>query len=149
MKDNYEICDMNCDIVSDIIYNLCDTIGDERCDEMCTCIFCRCESFHLPSSHSQDIIMIGAGSGLAPFRSFWQHKQYLAAHPSSDADSLRFSQGGGMFYLFQGFRSRSQALHRSELNDIVADRTIEARFTAFSREKHITKVSLTHIVVSA
>jgi len=98
----------------------------------------RVESFHMPSP-SQDIIMIGAGSGLAPFRSFWQHKQYVAANPGSDPESLKFSQGGGMVYLFQGFRTRSQTLHRNELNDAVADRTIEARFTSFSREKHIAK----------
>lgn len=40
----------------------------------------RCAGFHMPTPISQDIIMIGAGSGLAPFRSFWQHRAELTAN---------------------------------------------------------------------
>jgi hypothetical protein len=31
-------------------------------------------SFHMPESVSMPIIMIGVGSGIAPFRAFWQHR---------------------------------------------------------------------------
>lgn len=96
----------------------------------------------MPTSPSHDIIMIGAGSGVAPFRGFWQHKQFLNADPTSDSESLRFSSssGGGNIYLFQGFRTKSTALHRAEVNKMVTDGTIAGRYTAFSREKHTAKV---------
>jgi hypothetical protein len=30
--------------------------------------------FHMPESVATPIIMIGVGSGIAPFRAFWQHR---------------------------------------------------------------------------
>ena len=43
-------------------------------------------------------------------------------------------------YLFQGCKTRSLLLHRDEINKAITERTIEARFTAYSREQHIVKV---------
>lgn len=34
-------------------------------------------SFHLPKDPTKPIILIGPGTGIAPYRAFWQHWDYL------------------------------------------------------------------------
>uniref|UniRef100_A0A674D0Y6 Nitric oxide synthase n=1 Tax=Salmo trutta TaxID=8032 RepID=A0A674D0Y6_SALTR len=46
--------------------------------------------FHLPAEPSTPVILVGAGSGIAPFRSFWQHRLHDMKHPGSLPMSLVF-----------------------------------------------------------
>ena len=36
----------------------------------------RAHTFHMPEDGAAAVIMVGPGTGIAPFRSFWQQRQY-------------------------------------------------------------------------
>ena len=36
----------------------------------------RAQSFHMPGDYTVPIVMVGAGSGIAPLRGFWQQRQH-------------------------------------------------------------------------
>ena len=37
----------------------------------------RANNFHIPTNPNEDVLMVGPGTGIAPFRSFWQQREYL------------------------------------------------------------------------
>ena len=96
----------------------------------------RASSFYLPQDKSTPLIMIGPGTGIAPFRSFWQQAEYEHMQKLKDSEQpLR------NLNLYFGCRN-------SELDDIYADETeillkkkiLGSVRTAYSREKTIPKV---------
>lgn len=72
------------------------------------------------------IIMVGPGTGLAPFRGFLQERQYQRVTENKQV---------GDSHLFYGCRKSSEDfLYREELEAFVADGTCTL-YTAFSREQ--------------
>ena len=70
--------------------------------------------FHLPVNSSRPIIMVGSGSGIAPFRGFWQQR-YRDFENGKDV---------GQTILYFGCRKQSMNLFEDEINDIRNNRSV-------------------------
>ncbi|KAE8901274.1 Methionine synthase reductase [Phytophthora fragariae] len=95
------------------------------------------QDFHLPGSAQSPMLLIGPGTGVAPFMGFLQHRHIEV----KTADSTR-----GDSYLFFGCRRQSEDwLFREKMHEYVANGTLTKLFTAFSRdqdEKHYVQHDL-------
>jgi len=89
-------------------------------------LFVRKSQFRLPKSLSAPLIMVGPGTGIAPFRGFIHHRKYLR----EDNETKR-----GEAMLFFGCRERvKDYLYESELNEVASAGHLSL-FVAFSREQ--------------
>ncbi|NXV63664.1 NOS3 protein, partial [Molothrus ater] len=83
-------------------------------------------SFRLPPAPDTPCILVGPGTGVAPFRSFWQHRLQL----------LR-AGGGPLGPMVLVFGCRSSALdhiYREEMEEARQQGALSQVLTAFSRE---------------
>ncbi|XP_063238129.1 nitric oxide synthase, salivary gland [Bacillus rossius redtenbacheri] len=90
-------------------------------------------SFHMPADISRPLIMVGPGTGVAPFRGFWQHRKF-------QMESLR--QGGqqaGSMWLFFGCRGEALDLYRAEKEVAVKEAVLDQTFLALSRQPSVPK----------
>lgn len=101
----------------------------DRSPESCIPCFVRpAPSFRLPDDSSVPIILIGAGSGIAPFRSFWQERDVMASQKG--IDSL------GKCILFFGCRSKNvDYLYQEEHSQLLRRGNLHQVFLALSREE--------------
>lgn len=76
--------------------------------------------FQLPPSTTVPVAMFAGGSGIAPFRGFWQ---------------ARSQTGIGRNILFLGVQSRDKFVHERELRGLVQQGALELH-TAFSRDRN-------------
>ncbi|EDV20662.1 uncharacterized protein TRIADDRAFT_31504 [Trichoplax adhaerens] len=82
-------------------------------------------SFQMPSNNSIPIIMVGPGTGIAPFRSFWQQRAI-----EEDNSSNNF----GDMVLYFGCRTPvKDDIYREELEDCVNKKVIKEVYKAYSR----------------
>eukprot|EP00890_Picochlorum_soloecismus_P000252 jgi/Picsp_1/1227/NSC_04708-R1_nadph-cytochrome p450 reductase len=88
-------------------------------------VFLRGSSFKLPENLKSPVIMVGPGTGLAPFRGFIQDRQ---------ADASQGKElGPGILYF--GCRNRNQDyIYQKELEDASKDGSLTRLDVAFSRE---------------
>ncbi|XP_047505160.1 nitric oxide synthase-like protein isoform X1 [Pieris napi] len=90
------------------------------------------QNFHLPQDLSVPLILIGPGTGIAPFRGFWHHRRALL--------NSRTRANAGAVWLFFGCRTKTMDLYREEKEQAVKDGVLSKVFLALSREKNIPKM---------
>ncbi|XP_065650917.1 nitric oxide synthase 1-like [Hydra vulgaris] len=89
------------------------------------CFVMKTPTFRLPSSRSTPIIMVGSGTGIAPFRSFWQQRQYDRLHQNE----VEF----GEMFLFYGCRNIFENIFSRELEDAKSQDALTEVFVGYSR----------------
>lgn len=91
----------------------------------------RAPSFYLPIDHTKPVILVGPGTGIAPFRAFWQQRfvQMKNKH-----------QKYGKMWLFFGCRTKDVDLYTEEKDEMLKMGVIDRVFLALSREPNIPKV---------
>lgn len=97
-------------------------LADLRPGQLAEVSIVRNESFRLPKNPSTPVIMIGPGTGLAPFRGFLQELNSEAAEQREHRQAM----------LFFGCRNENDYLYRSELELSESSSSIELH-VAFSR----------------
>lgn len=99
----------------------------------------RAPSFRLPDDKTLPIIMVGAGTGIAPFRSFWQERKI-------DMEMMPIPTGvngnrWGEVVLYFGCRQFGlDELYRNEIDELIKDNVITSYYAAYSREPKSKKV---------
>ncbi|GBP31541.1 Nitric oxide synthase [Eumeta japonica] len=89
-------------------------------------------SFHLPKDIATPIIMVGPGTGVAPFRGFWHHRAY------EYKKNISKSKTGFMWLIF-GCRTKGVDLYKEEKNEALGNGVLNKTSLALSREEGIKK----------
>ena len=76
--------------------------------------------------------MVGPGTGIAPFRGFWQERRFL--QDQAKAKDL------GKTTLYFGCRTRQMVLYKRELEKMQKCGVVRNIFNAYSREIDVPKV---------
>eukprot|EP00794_Sanderia_malayensis_P003706 gene3706-4226_t len=86
-------------------------------------------AFQLPADQSLPLIMIGPGTGVAPFIGFLQHRELQKKANSS-------AEWGSMFLFFGCRHKESDFLYRKELEEFVNNNILTQLFVSFSRDEN-------------
>ncbi|HEY2712622.1 MAG TPA: sulfite reductase subunit alpha [Chthoniobacterales bacterium] len=101
---------------------VCSTFLGDRCAECPVPIFPSKSKFHLPEDGDAPIIMVGPGTGVAPFRAFLQERQVTGAR-------------GRSWLFFGAQREKSDFYYQEEFEKFMADGWLTRLDTAFSRDQ--------------
>lgn len=99
---------------------------------------CSAPLFRIPKDPSRPIILIGPGTGIAPFRGFWQHLSMIKTEDESPVPKV---------WLLFGCRTQSLDLYREEKMEMIEKEVLNKVCLALSREPNIPKVSCNFIVI--
>lgn len=102
---------------------VCSTFLADRCESLPVSIFVHTnKNFRLPQDPARPLIMVGPGTGIAPFRAFLHDRRACGAK--------------GKTWLFFGDQHEStDFLYRDELEGFLRDGTLTRLTTAFSRDQ--------------
>jgi sulfite reductase alpha subunit-like flavoprotein len=91
--------------------------------------------FQLPENQVLPVIMIGTGTGIAPFRGFWQErKNCFLKNPNNKY---------GQLILYYGCRhSEKDYLYKEEISELTKKNILSSVYVAFSRDGKTKKVMI-------
>jgi sulfite reductase (NADPH) flavoprotein alpha-component len=101
---------------------VCSTFLAERCSDSPAPIYPTASKFRLPEDHDAPIIMVGPGTGVAPFRAFLQERQAVGAR-------------GKTWLFFGAQREKSDFYYQEDFEQFMADGFLTRLDTAFSRDQ--------------
>ncbi|XP_076253398.1 nitric oxide synthase isoform X1 [Rhynchophorus ferrugineus] len=94
-------------------------------------------NFYLPNDVSKPIVLVGPGTGIAPFRGFWQHR-YV---------QLKSKHNIGKIWLFFGCRTKEMDLYKEEKEKMIKEKVLDRVFLALSRETNIKKTYVQNLAL--
>jgi NADPH-ferrihemoprotein reductase len=98
--------------------------------------------FKPPDSISTPTLMIGPGTGVAPFRGFLQRRAAMVA----SATEAEKKEKGPCWLFFGCRRAEEDFLYRSDLEGFQASGVLDALHCAFSRENPNEKTYVQHLI---
>lgn len=101
---------------------VCTSFLAERCADSPAPMFPTASKFRLPEDNDVPIIMVGPGTGVAPFRAFLQERQAIGAH-------------GKTWLFFGAQREKSDFYYREDFEQLQRDGILTKLDTAFSRDQ--------------
>ncbi|NXN99780.1 NOS2 protein, partial [Rhinopomastus cyanomelas] len=100
----------------------------------------RADEFHLPEEPSKPCVLIGPGTGIAPFRSFWLQRLH-----DLEKKGIR---GGDMTLLFGCRQPELDHIYREETEEMKRKGVLKEVHTAYSRQPGHAKVYVQDILQS-
>ncbi|HEX3817755.1 MAG TPA: sulfite reductase subunit alpha [Chthoniobacterales bacterium] len=101
---------------------VCSTFLAERCNDSPAPVYPSKSKFHLPEDADAPIIMVGPGTGVAPFRAFLQERQVTGAR-------------GKTWLFFGAQREASDYFYKDDFDKFRTDGILTRIETAFSRDQ--------------
>eukprot|EP00794_Sanderia_malayensis_P014342 gene14341-15838_t len=108
------------------------------------CLIRSAPGFHLPEDQTAPVLMVGPGTGIAPFRSFWQHRLHQKRNMATEEDLVNGDadeEGLGTMELYFGCRNSTlDFIYKDELQNMTEGNVLDGLNLAFSREPGQIKV---------
>ncbi|XP_034942004.1 nitric oxide synthase, salivary gland [Chelonus insularis] len=124
-----------------IHYGVCSNYLNEIHDGEPLYVFVRsAPNFYMPLEVKAPMILVGPGTGIAPFRGFWHHRRAEM--------QIKCGEDFGKIWLFFGCRQNGLDLYRQEKQEMLELGVLDKVFIALSREKGLKKTYVQDLILS-
>ncbi|XP_071486328.1 nitric oxide synthase 1-like [Diadema antillarum] len=114
-------------------------------NESVPCFVKRAPTFHMPADRTKPLIMVGPGTGIAPFRSFWQQRQFERRRAKQDAEG-GLETFGDVTLIFGCRGSKVDNIYKDQKEQATKEGALTRNLTAYSREPNEKKVYVQDIM---